>query len=88
MGSLYWQLNDVWPVTSWASVDFYHEWKALHYTVRNMFKNYMISVYPVKAKDGTQFMGIYLVNDNIRAIQGQLTILLNTFTNESPYTIQ
>lgn len=61
MGSLYWQLNDVWPVTSWASVDFYHEWKALHYTVRHMFKNYMISVYPVKAKDGTQCMDRFLL---------------------------
>jgi len=46
MGSLYWQLNDVWPVISWASVDFYNDYKALHYTAKNAFKNIMIALYP------------------------------------------
>lgn len=48
----------------------------------------MISIYPVKAKDGTQYMAVYLVNDNIQATTGQLTILFNTFNGDSPYTIQ
>ncbi|MDZ7725276.1 MAG: hypothetical protein U5R06_21280 [candidate division KSB1 bacterium] len=29
MGTLYWQLNDCWPVTSWSSVDYYGNWKVL-----------------------------------------------------------
>ncbi|MBV6439612.1 MAG: hypothetical protein EPGJADBJ_01257 [Saprospiraceae bacterium] len=37
MGTLYWQLNDVWPVASWASRDYYGRWKALHYYVRDVF---------------------------------------------------
>lgn len=44
MGSLYWQLNDVWPVISWASVDFYGQWKASHYVAREMYKEVLISV--------------------------------------------
>jgi beta-mannosidase len=35
MGSIYWQINDVWPVTSWATVDFYGCWKAGHYAARH-----------------------------------------------------
>ena len=31
MGAVVWQLNDCWPVASWASIDYYGRWKALHY---------------------------------------------------------
>jgi beta-mannosidase len=37
MGTLYWQLNDDWPVVSWSSIDYYNNWKALHYKARDVF---------------------------------------------------
>lgn len=37
MGSLYWQLNDVWPGASWSSVDYFGHWKALHFHARRFF---------------------------------------------------
>lgn len=37
MGSLYWQLNDVWPSISWASIDHSGQWKLLHYAARRFF---------------------------------------------------
>ncbi|MDD3413887.1 MAG: glycoside hydrolase family 2 protein [Lachnospiraceae bacterium] len=37
MGALYWQLNDSWPVASWASIDYYGRWKALHYMAEDFF---------------------------------------------------
>lgn len=37
LGSLYWQLNDVWPSISWASVDYEGRWKLLHYAARRFF---------------------------------------------------
>jgi beta-mannosidase len=43
MGSLYWQLNDCWPVASWSGIDYYGRWKALHYFAKKAFKNQIIS---------------------------------------------
>lgn len=37
MGTLYWQLNDCWPVASWSSLDCYGNWKALHYRAKDLF---------------------------------------------------
>ena len=37
MGSLPWQLNDSWPVVSWSSIDYYGNWKAMHYQIRRAF---------------------------------------------------
>ena len=37
MGALYWQLNDNWPVASWASIDYFGRWKALHYMAARFF---------------------------------------------------
>lgn len=37
MGSLYWQLNDCWPVASWSSVDYYGRYKALHYAAKKFY---------------------------------------------------
>ena len=43
MGTLYWQLNDCWPVASWASVDSFGRWKALHYMAKNFYAPLLIS---------------------------------------------
>lgn len=43
MGTLYWQLNDCWPVASWASVDSFGRWKALHYMARRFFAPLLVS---------------------------------------------
>ena len=37
-GTLYWQLNDCWPVASWASIDYFGRWKALHYLARRFLR--------------------------------------------------
>lgn len=43
MGAVVWQLNDCWPVASWASLDYFGRWKALHYYEKRFFAPVLIS---------------------------------------------
>lgn len=43
MGAIIWQLNDIWPVASWASVDYFGRWKALHYAAKRFFAPVLLS---------------------------------------------
>lgn len=45
MGAIYWQLNDCWPVASWASVDYYGRWKALMYSAKRFFAPVLLSAH-------------------------------------------
>jgi len=58
MGSLYWQLDDCWPVVSWSSIDYFGRWKAFHYYLKKLYAPVLVSaVY----KDGK--LEVYLVSD-------------------------
>jgi beta-mannosidase len=43
-GSLYWQLDDCWPVASWSGIDYFGNWKALHYHARRFFAPVLVSI--------------------------------------------
>ena len=74
MGSLYWQLNDCWPVASWSGIDYYGKWKALHYTVKDVFSNFLIS-HEIK----NDSLEIYVVSDSLIDINAKLQIDLIDF---------
>lgn len=74
MGTLYWQLNDCWPVTSWSSVDYFGKWKALHYQVKRSFENVIISV----DEDELNYK-IYLLNDSLESFGGSFDFDLIDF---------
>jgi len=74
MGSLYWQINDCWPVASWSSTDYYHKWKAMHYAVRDAFKPVMVSA--VNADDGVE---LFVVSDLLGDKKASLEITIMDF---------
>jgi beta-mannosidase len=43
MGSLYWQVDDCWPVASWSSMDYYGRWKALQFYAKRFFADVLLS---------------------------------------------
>ncbi len=69
MGTLYWQLNDCWPVVSWSSIDGLGNWKALHFKAAKVFEEVLISV--AKKEDS---LNVYVVNDTFDALEETLTI--------------
>jgi len=74
MGSIYWQLNDCWPVTSWSSIDWFGRQKALHYQVRRSFANLIVS-----AEENDGVLSVFIVNDNLEPQNGVLTVKLLSF---------
>ncbi len=70
MGTLYWQINDTWPVASWASIDYFGRWKALHYMARRFFTPVMVSA--VEDADAKS-VSIHVTNDLRQEASGTVT---------------
>ncbi|TWF54226.1 beta-mannosidase [Neorhizobium alkalisoli] len=71
MGTLYWQLNDTWPVASWSSLDYGGSWKVLHYLARRFFQP--VSVAAIPSEDGSEIR-FSLVNDTAEDVSVTLDI--------------
>lgn len=69
MGSLYWQLNDVWPGASWSSIDWYGRWKALQFHARRFYAP--VRVAPIRQHGST---AVYLISDRTQPIDAQLRV--------------
>ena len=71
MGSLYWQINDCWPVASWSGMDYFGRWKALHYYARRFYNDLLVS--PHVDGDNLQFI---VVSDRTTPTAAQLVVSL------------
>jgi len=68
-GTLYWQLNDCWPVASWSSLDYFGRWKALHYASRRFYAPLLLSI-----EDDLEHarMKLHITNDLQNTWEGQV----------------
>ena len=76
-GALYWQLNDCWPVTSWASIDYDGRWKALQYAARRFYAPLALSL-----EDKGSRVRVFAANDHSTPWQGTLRWSLETLNGE------
>jgi beta-mannosidase len=81
MGSLYWQINDCWPVASWSSTDYYQEWKALQYYVKKGYEPLLIS--PYIENDSIK---VAVVNDHLKEINADLVLKLIDFSGKETWS--
>ncbi len=77
-GTLYWQLNDCWPVASWSSLDYFGRWKALHYAARRFYFPLLLSI-----EDAPPRQGLYVTNDTTEAWRGQIRWMLEALDGET-----
>ncbi|MFA4943408.1 MAG: glycoside hydrolase family 2 protein [Lentisphaeria bacterium] len=81
MGTMYWQLNDCWPVASWSSLEFGGRWKALHYAARRFYAPVLASIRldgEEAIRTGNSYSRpvtraeLWLCNDRPAAVSGRL----------------
>ena len=76
MGTLYWQLNDAWPVTSWSSIDYYGNRKALQYKLKTLYAPVLLSL---DQKD----YGVFVTSDLMRDLKGELKVKVVDFEGKA-----
>jgi len=74
MGSIYWQLNDCWPVASWSSLDYYGRWKALHYYARRFYAPVLVSPHQEEGN-----VAVYIVSDKTSPTVATLRVRIFSF---------
>ena len=79
MGTLYWQLNDTWPVASWSSLEYGGNWKLTHYSARRFFAPVLVTAQPDESGDDIVF---YAVSDLRAPTNHSLKIELVSVTGE------
>lgn len=78
MGSLYWQLNDVWPGASWSSIDHYGRWKPLHFHARRFYAD--LAVAALRHRGETE---VTLVSDKAVPATAQLRLRVLDFDGKT-----
>ena len=69
MGSLYWQINDCWPVASWSSVDYFGRYKALHYAAKKFYAPISMGLFLKK-----DMLTVSVFNETMADFEGEIRV--------------
>ena len=75
MGTLYWQLNDAWPVTSWSSIDYYGNKKALQFKLKELYAPVLLSL-------DVNDHSVYVTSDLLRMLSASLCVKVEDFVGK------
>lgn len=78
MGTLYWQLNDLWPVCSWSSLEYGGKWKLLHYMAKRFYAPTIVSAFQTEQDE----LEIWVTNDQLRAVDIKGSLRVFSFKGE------
>lgn len=88
MGTIYWQLNDNWPVASWSSLEYGGKWKLLHYQIKRSYAPLLVATF----QDQNDNVEIWLVNDHHEPYDARVRVQVRGFDGrlqkEETFTVQ
>lgn len=89
MGTLYWQLNDLWQCASWSSIEYGGEWKALHHMAKRFYAPVLISMVEGEDEDtDAETLDVWLTSDRPEPLTGTVTVEVMTLSGRHLYEEQ
>ena len=82
MGSMYWQLNDLWQAPTWSTIEYHKQggkWKLAHYYVKNAYASLVLSPILNKSK-----IDIYALSDLAKTVRSTFSVSIYSFDSLVP----
>lgn len=76
-GTIYWQLNDSWPVFSWSSIDYFERPKALYFYTKKFYSK----ILPVLKQEAEKLI-LFIINDG-KKIAGNVKIEIRDISGDT-----
>lgn len=84
-GTMFWQWNDCWPVTSWSAIDYYGRKKALYYEVKRSFADSVLFIQ--KKENGFEVGVLTDVQDSNNLVSSIQLVPFNTDSSNHSWRI-
>ncbi|KAI9369333.1 glycoside hydrolase superfamily [Aspergillus egyptiacus] len=79
LGSLYWQLEDIWQAPTWAGIEYDGRWKMMHYVTRDIYQPVIVSPF---WNYTTGHLDIYVTSDLWESVQGTVNLTWLTLSGQ------